>query len=359
MSFEGRTLSAAQVYLTRGWRCVPLRPRDKKPIGEGWQARRLDLADLPREFFGDRNIGLLLGDPSAGLADVDIDCDEALALAPAFLPATAAIFGRESKPQSHWLYQVEPTDFRTTQFRDPTVRESDETNMLLELRGTGGQSMCPPSLHPCGENVEWASNGNPTGIEFEKLKCSVAKIAAGALLVRYWSRGNRHVAALALAGSLLRSGWTEEEAERFVYEVANAAHDEEANARRADVRSTVQKLAAGGPATGQRTCIEIFNEGVWQRVREWLDLKCPSESMDAAGPYRETDSGLVRVEVKGSPERQVEIPHALTNFTARIVADVSRDDGAESARAFEIEAHLSERSHTFIVPASHSVECDG
>jgi len=92
-------------------------PRSKKPIGEGWQDQRLELADLPREFFGDRNIGLLLGGPSGGLADVDLDCNEALALAPAFLPTTAAIFGRRSKPHSHWLYQVTPTDFRTTQFR--------------------------------------------------------------------------------------------------------------------------------------------------------------------------------------------------------------------------------------------------
>jgi hypothetical protein len=32
--------------------------------------------------------------------------------------------------------------------------------MLVELRGTGGQSMCPPSLHPCGEKVEWVIRDN-------------------------------------------------------------------------------------------------------------------------------------------------------------------------------------------------------
>ena len=180
----------------------------------------------------------------------------------------------------------------------------------------------------------------------------VVKVAAGALLARYWPKGSRHLAALALAGALLRSGWTEDEAERFVYEVARAARDEEAESRRADVRSTARKLAAGEPATGQKTCIEIFGERVWQRLREWLDLRRSSESRDAAAPYRETDSGLVRLEVRGGPDHQVEIEHPLTNFNARIVGDVSRDDGAESTRAFEIEARLGERLRTFMVPAS-------
>ena len=69
-------------------------------------------------------------------------------------------------------------------------------------------------------------------------------------------------------------------------------------------------------------------------------------------PYRETYSGLVRVEVKGPADHQVEIQHSLTNFTARIFGDVSRDDGTESTRAFEIEARLGERSRTFMVPAA-------
>src|SRR5262249_43787717 len=68
--------------------------------------------------------------------------------------------------------------------------------------------------------------------------------------------------------------------------------------------------------------------------------------------YRETQEGLFRVEVKGPPGKQVEILHQLTNFTARIVADLSRDDGAESTRAFEIEAHIRDQSATFSVSAA-------
>ena len=45
------------------------------------------------------------------------------------------------------------------------------------------------------------------------------------------------------------------------------------------------------------------------------------------------------------------MPTTLTNFTARIKADVSQDDGAEVERGFEIEAMLSGRRHTFTVLA--------
>jgi len=187
--------------------------------------------------------------------------------------------------------------------------------------------------------VEWSSQGDPTVIEFDVLKRLVAKVAAGALFARYWPSGSRHTAALALAGAVLRSGWTEDEADRFVYEVARAAGDEEASARRADVRSTAQKLANDAPATGAKTCLEIFGDWVWSRAREWLGLGGSAASMGEVGCYRETPTGLVRVEIKGSPGQRVEIPHPLTNFTARIRADISRDDGAEVARAFEIVAH--------------------
>jgi hypothetical protein len=43
----------------------------------------------------------------------------------------------------------------------------------------------------------------------------------------------------------------------------------------------------------------------------------------------------------------------LTNFTARIVSDLERDDGAEKTRAFEITALLAGRSTTSAIPAAH------
>jgi hypothetical protein len=50
------------------------------------------------------NVGIVLGPSSQGLTDVDLDCVEAIAIAPYILPRTEAIFGRASKRASHWLY---------------------------------------------------------------------------------------------------------------------------------------------------------------------------------------------------------------------------------------------------------------
>jgi len=64
-------------------------------------------------------------------------------------------------------------------------------------------------------------------------------------------------------------------------------------------------------------------------------------------PYRRTPHGLFRV--KESDGEEILVP--LTNFDARIVADVVHDDGAETENSFEIEAKLGEESQRFNVPA--------
>ena len=51
------------------------------------------------------------------------------------------------------------------------------------------------------------------------------------------------------------------------------------------------------------------------------------------------------------PTQNGSVPTLLTNFTAKIIADVSEDDGAEVERLFEIEATLAGRQHTFTIPA--------
>jgi hypothetical protein len=41
---------------------------------------------------------------SGGLTDIDLDCREAVTIGPMLLPASNNVFGRASKPCSHWLY---------------------------------------------------------------------------------------------------------------------------------------------------------------------------------------------------------------------------------------------------------------
>jgi hypothetical protein len=65
-------------------------------------------------------------------------------------------------------------------------------------------------------------------------------------------------------------------------------------------------------------------------------------------PYVRTPQGLFRI--KRFDGEDILIP--LTNFDAKIVADVVHDDGTESQNSFEIQARLGEEVQRFSVPAS-------
>src|SRR4029450_9496863 len=102
----------------------------------------------------------LPGPRSGALADADLDCREAVALAPYFLPRTGSIYGRAGKRKSHHLYQCsDPPD-------KAVVKVSDEIKaVIVDLRvgggGKGAQSIWPGSLHTSGERYEWDEDGEP------------------------------------------------------------------------------------------------------------------------------------------------------------------------------------------------------
>ena len=224
-------------------------------------------ADIPKYFNGaPQNIGVLLGEASNGLIDCDLDCPQALALADSMLPKTQAVFGRKSTPQAHRLYRCAAIE-RTQQFKDI------DGSMLVELRGTGGQTVFPPSVHPQGERIEWHEYGEPLEIEKHELLRGVERLAAASLLARHWpGTGSREETALALAGLLLRSGHTPEAAAHFVRAVARAAMDEEADKRAAAVWSTQERINRGDPATGRTRLEQLLGEPVVARARKWLRL---------------------------------------------------------------------------------------
>jgi hypothetical protein len=149
-------------------------------VTPSWQTQRITERGAAAHFDGVGNIGVILGEASGGLVDIDLDCSEAIELAPEHLPTTEAIFGRQGKPRSHWLYRVNG-NAPTLQIRDPLTRE-----MLLELRGDGGhQTIFPGSVNESGELIEWALEGEPTTIEYNTLCEAVKRIAALCLVKRY------------------------------------------------------------------------------------------------------------------------------------------------------------------------------
>jgi uncharacterized protein (DUF927 family) len=170
------TMAAA--YCRRGWSPIPVPLSRKAPRIRGWRDLRIGAAGVPRYFNGAPiNIGVLLGEPSGWLVDVDLDCPEALALAGDHLPETQSIFGRPTKQGSHRLYVARGAKSR--RFADPLG------GMLVELRSTGAMTIFPESVHLRGETITWETGGKPTEIDVAELAAACGQLATACLVVRH------------------------------------------------------------------------------------------------------------------------------------------------------------------------------
>jgi hypothetical protein len=158
--------AAAAIYRDGGYQPIPLPPESKAPRHPQWQEGGF----TPQDFTRRGNIGLLLGTPGAGLVDVDLDSPEAVALAPRYLPPTGWSWGRKSSPRSHYLYLVDGD-------AGSTRRWQADGAVMLELRGGGGQTMAPPSVHPSGERVRNDESGPPARVRREELEDACAALA--------------------------------------------------------------------------------------------------------------------------------------------------------------------------------------
>lgn len=261
---------AVRGYLRKGMAPVPIEAGTKRPSRSlsKWQDLRLTEVDISSYFVDGGGVGILTGSASGGLCDVDLDCDEAVALAPRLLPPTPIWSGRDSRPRSHAWYRCNPVP-RAARFQAP------DSACLAELRTDRQQTVVYPSVHPHGDRYRWWGNGNPPAeIDGEVLEKAVRELAVAALLARTWprERGSRHDLANALAGFLARAGWEEDAVGHFVRQVAESARDEEAVEREQTARATVKKFKGGGAVTGTRRIAEILGEAIVRSITEWIGL---------------------------------------------------------------------------------------
>ena len=172
-------------YLHRGWQPIPIPAGSKGPAVLNWQHLRVIPETVASDFLGAGNIGLLLGQPSGELVDVDLDCPEARELADRFLPPTNCFTGRPSSRRSHRWY-VSP-GVETTRHRDPVSKAT-----IVELRGTGSQTLVGPSIHPSGERYE-ALAGEPAIVHRRFLVTAVQQLALEVIRLRH-GENNKHLA---------------------------------------------------------------------------------------------------------------------------------------------------------------------
>jgi hypothetical protein len=134
-------------YLDHGALPVPVKYMGKPPWDhasdrprEGWESLQ-PTPQMLGELFPEgkpSNVGLILGEPSRGLVDADLDCPQAVAAADVLLPKTGWVSGRAGSPRSHRFYRVvNPPSKAQDKYADL------DGPCLLELRSTGGQTVVP------------------------------------------------------------------------------------------------------------------------------------------------------------------------------------------------------------------------
>jgi putative DNA primase/helicase len=257
---SGELLAAAERYKQMGRWPLPIALMKKRPWIEAWTELRLSAEEIERYFGGGRkNIGILLGKPSDWTVDIDLDCDEAVKIAGDILPTTKEVFGRPSKPRSHYIYRS--PELTTEQFQDI------DRSMIVEIRSTGGQTVFPPSVHESGEEITWASEGEPTEIPAKELRRAVSLLAVTVLLVRHWPSDGRHKLALTVSAVLARAGYEADEIAHVLELICSHAGDEKTRDRVRTARYAPSRIESGKPAYGIPTITELLGKAVADKVR--------------------------------------------------------------------------------------------
>jgi hypothetical protein len=327
-------LEIAINYIGRGWSPVPVPYRQKGPILADWQRLRITAKTAPSYFNGAlQNIGVILGEASGGLADVDLDCAEARDVAPWLLPSTGAIFGRPAAREAHWLYVLAEDGPRET-FEDPDLPKGK--NMIVELRRGGGlQTVFPGSTHKeTGEPIVWEADGAPTVAEAVDLLRRVRRLAAAALIARCWpGEGKRHDAAITLGGFLARAGFAQADAKLFCEAVARAAGDSEWRDRVKAMETDKMARLRGFPELAK-----LLGERRARAVAEWLEYNGQDDRGDSAAAAEEIEPVDLwgRLDPPDLPAGL--LPPAIEAFAHTMAVMIGADPGGLAAAAMAVAA---------------------
>jgi hypothetical protein len=302
----------AGVFVRVGIAVVPLIPRTKIPEGGvGWQDRAiLDPSELPHGIPEGSNLGVLLGRPSGNLVDLDLDCPEAIRLAPNLAPATGLTWGKQSTGIGHYLYRISPEPETTVNRDYLSWVPNGKPEKLVEIRYKGRQTMAPGSTHDeTGEIIGGGRTGEPGTITLDQARKFAGTLAAIAQLSRVWPvSGTRDDFAVAILGGLVHHGLPEDQARQIVTLAAMLAGDEESMKRGSSADRAASRRESGENLRGFTWIEETYGLpafGSW--LRKCLDLTS------------EQPVGGHRAETRTSTSTTVCLPNADTRTTRQRV----------------------------------------
>lgn len=295
---------AARAYVALGLRPIFLHPGEKSPAMKDWTEYPAERVVAQLEATPEANLGIMLGDPSGGLIDLDWDSRLAKVIGPRVaerLIGPTAVFGRAGKPAGHCLYLCADSESgRTLPFAlkgraldealPPKPEEAGSKRrsaMIAEIRATGGQTVFPPSVFADGDRVVWHRGGTAPTVARAELECVVALVCFLCVVAGAWPKSVRNESALHLTAALARLDWlTDEDVDFLVQLVAECAGDEEHAKRGGRAAETREKLKAGEHLTGlPKLCEHLgFGPALEKHLREWVNWGQPKRASGARGP---------------------------------------------------------------------------
>lgn len=252
---------------------VPLQPQSKAAISREYADK--NYVPPSDQFWRDNDYGLgvVTGPAAKGPVDIDLDCHEAIFFARRFLPTTPAIFGRASKPASHFLYRVAVPELQKFALLDP-LASADIGATVIELRADGGhQTVLPGSIHQdTGEPIEWETLTFPDVpvVDPDVLIEGVKTVGMATLITRYlWLDGQRNEVVKSLSGLFYYLDWTVDEVIDVIQAVMDFTGDDD-KTRIITVKNTFKKAERGGKITGATSLRKLLGDDkIVDRILDW------------------------------------------------------------------------------------------
>jgi len=196
----------------RGWHILPVQARGKLPLVKGWpEEATSDIAQLEawQHQHPACNWGLATGKAS-GLVVIDIDGTEGRASLADLerqgltLPATLTVTtGRADGGEHRYYFGSSGVEIRNDQ--------SGKIGAHIDVRGTGGFVVCPPSIHPSGKQYRFIDPDAPiadlpTWIVERLTVCPPMPTATAQTGPQTVGKGSRTNTLVSLAGTMQRRG---------------------------------------------------------------------------------------------------------------------------------------------------------
>ncbi len=258
---------AIAFYKAHGIAVTPVARGEKRGRLTRWSEPGHEAKD--GQFKPDDNIALLNGfapEPGTAIADVDIDITHraTATLARRILPRTGWVYGRASKPVSHFTY-LTTGHLVTRQYR------GTDGGMHVELRArtkkhTYSLSVAPGSVHPSGEPIRFLEPRGEIGrVDASVLATAVQHLAIAFIIVTTWPGNHRHDLRLAYAKVLYEHGLTAGPIITLLEAVMDATGSDVADVAPA-VRNTIELIDKGEKTKGASAIKEALGEDTGSKV---------------------------------------------------------------------------------------------